>query len=105
MRLPACGHERERPSARARPDHGAAAKFNDTVEHVFALPSIVQHDQRGTASNSSFCDDFIHQFDALRVEVVVRLVEKQQTRRTQNQSSQREAALHPGRKPAHSFVA
>ena len=104
MRLPARGNECERPSAGARRDHRAASQFDDAIEYALALSAIVQDDQRGTAGSTSFPDDFIHQFDALRVEVVVWLVKEQQARRSHNQPRQRESALHPRGKTAHSLV-
>lgn len=103
MWLPTRRDECEWPRARARPDHGATTELDNAIEDTLALPSIVQYHQCGTAAATRVFDDLIHQFDALRVEIVVRLVEEQQAWRSEDETGQCEPALHARREPAHSF--
>ena len=64
----------------------------------------MQHHERRTSSTPGVLDDFIHQFDALRVEVVVRLIKQEQAWRSKNEASESQPSLHARRKTPHPFV-
>ena len=93
MRQPA-GDERERSATWTRSNDSASTEFDDAIEHPLALPPVMKHYQRRTSTAAGVLDDFIYEFDALRVEVVVRLIEKQQTWAPQDESREGQAPLH-----------
>lgn len=82
----------------------ALAKSRHAVQQITRAMPVVQDDHRRPALAPDLAHDIVDERDPRRIEVVVRFIEQEEPRALQEESRQREAALHPRGERSHDFA-